>query len=458
MPRAGLWYAEGAAVEDALDVAQRMAQHPRVAEGAWEVWPDLWLPRARAEFQVPPNDPRYGGQWYFERVAMEDAWKLSAGAEEITIAIVDTGCELTHPDLTGKWVGGWDALDNDDDPSAPLVGPGANHGTACAGVASANTQNGEGIAGTCPLCTLSCVRLLGTGETLVPVSADALAFEKALEAKASVISNSWGFLEAIPAPLALRTAIEVAVNEGRDGLGAVVVFAVGNDDRTLADYEVVAVDGVIGVGATTNFDELTSFTNVGPSVDLVAPTATLTCDLSGAAGEDPGDYTGLFGGTSSACPLVAGVAGLLLAKVPNATAVDVARALVETAKQSPYATPDDSGHDLGYGYGLVQPAAALRWLSEEYGVAVDPVEPEADAGGEGPPADTSEADTGEGEAAAPDADAGESPQAQDGAAGASPGAAASGEGCGHRNPGEAAWAWMLAALGIAARWRARSAR
>jgi subtilisin family serine protease len=148
--------------------------------------------------------------------------------------------------------------------------------------------------------------------------------------------------------------------QGRGGLGTLVVFAAGNDDRPLGADELEALPGVINVGAVNNFGELAQFSNSGPSLDVVAPVGTSTTDISGPDGSDPGDYTTSFGGTSSACPLVAGIAGLLVSAAPMATATEIENALTSTAKQSLFATPDANGHDNFYGYGLVQAQAALR--------------------------------------------------------------------------------------------------
>jgi subtilisin family serine protease len=216
------------------------------------------------------------------------------------------------------------------------------------------------VAGTCPECRLRCVRLLPEDDAPVPVSADTDAFAFALESGAWVVNNSWGFSDPVPVPGPLRDAIRAVITEGRGGKGTVVVFAVGNDSRLLGDDELPAVPGVLGVGATNNFDELAQFSNSGNAVDVVAPMGTLTTDISGPAGDDPGDYTRRFGGTSSAAPVVSGLVGLLLAADPDRTEEAVRDALMGTAEQSLFATPKPNGHDDEYGWGVVRPAAALR--------------------------------------------------------------------------------------------------
>lgn len=352
-----LYLVEGRAHEDGADVAARLAQARDVRVAV----PDLYSARRRHEFAIPPNDARYGGQWYLAQLGIEDAWRASSGARSVTIAIVDDGCDFAHPDLT--FVGGRDVLDGDDDASFAPNLPQNAHGTACSGVAAAEGNNLEGIAGVCPKCSLACVRLIPhAAERLVPISADIAAFEYAFEIGAAVVSNSWGYAETTPVSEPLAAVVERLASQGRGGLGAVVVFAAGNENRVLADDEIMALPGVVTVGAVNNFDEEAPFANYGSALDLSAPTGSLTTDIHGADGYGPGDYTNLFGGTSAACPVVAGVAGLILSFAPTTTARDVQTLLKQTARKAPYATPGVDGHDPVYGYGIVDPRAALRAL------------------------------------------------------------------------------------------------
>lgn len=367
----------------AVELAARLPRDVRA------VLPDLRIPHVRRQIDVPPSDTLYADQWYLRRIDVEDAWRLEDGADDVTIVIVDNGCDATHPDLAGKLDPGLDVVDDDDDPSPHPSASGNEHGTACAGLAAATTDEAYGIAGVCAECRLRCVRLLGGDDEPIPLSADVRAFDFALEVEAEIVSNSWGFRDPIATPAPLAAAIERVLTTGRGGLGSFVVFAVGNDNRLVGDRELAALPGVLGVGATNNFDEAAPFSNRGEAVDVVAPAGTLAPDVVGAAGADPGDFTSLFGGTSSACPLVAGVAGLLVSAAPDATREALQDAIVASAAPSFFATPDERGHDDTYGYGLVQPAAALRacCFPEAIDAGVDAGEPDAgvaeDAGGEG---------------------------------------------------------------------------
>ena len=361
--------------QDGLRIAARLGAAPGVTIAV----PDLHLRRRRHGIEIPPNDPRYAGQWYLKKLGIEQAWRLSTGDADTKVVVIDDGCDMEHPDLREKFVGGRDVLDDDDDPSYQPGVPNNAHGTQCAGLVGAKTDNGIGMAGVCPECSLLCVRLLpGAEDKAVPVSADLAAFDYALEVGASVVSNSWGFSESLPVPAPLRALVELLHDEGRDGLGTLVVFAAGNENRVIESNELAAVRGVLTVGATSNFDEATPFSNRGASVGVTSPAGTITTDISGPDGMDDGDYTDVFGGTSSACPVVAGVAGLVMSARKDMTAADVLELLEETARRAPFAEPDGAGHDPTYGYGIVHPAAALR---EALGVEEEPESPESkDAG------------------------------------------------------------------------------
>lgn len=357
MPEAGLYLVRDTVGGDGVDAAVRLGAPALRARGVREAIPNLYL-RVKTTGAFTPNDPRFGGQWYFENLGMIDAWGLSQGAASDTIVVVDTGCDMTHPDLAAKMDAGRDVIDEDDDPSPDLTENGAEHGTACAGLSAAITDNAEGIAGGCPLCRLRCVRLIN--DLALPISKNVEAFQFALDTNASVVTNSWGFVDPIPVPKALADAINLVFDTGRSGKGAVVVFAMGNDDREVGIEEIEGVRGVLGVGAITNIDQATSFTNFGAPVDVVAPTGTLTTDIAGAPGGDPGDYTSSFGGTSSACPVVAGIMGLLVSAAPQKTSQELYDLVIQTARTAPYAEPDAQGHDPLYGYGIIDPVKALK--------------------------------------------------------------------------------------------------
>jgi MYXO-CTERM domain-containing protein len=312
---------------------------------------------------------------------MEEAWGFTKGDPTTTVVVIDSGCDMGHVDLVAKLDPGKDAIDGDDDPTYNPASPDNAHGTACAGLIGASTNNDEGIAGGCPECRVRCVRLV-EAETMVPLSADVDAFNFALETGAAVVSNSWGFADPIPVPQALEDAINNVFDTGRGGLGALVLFAVGNDDREIANDELQAVRGVLGIGAINSFESETPFTNSGDAVDLVVPTGTLTTDISGPGGYADTDYSSNFGGTSSACPVAAGIAALVVGAAPSKTSAEIYEILIKTARKAPYAVPDATGHDAVFGYGIIDPVNALR---EALGVVEEVPDAGADAGPPPPP-------------------------------------------------------------------------
>jgi len=371
---------------DALALSARLRADPLVVEAM----PDIALGMKGHSIPVPPDDPLYGGQWFYEKLDMESVWPHQSGDETITIAVIDNGCDMTHPDLSTKFDEGYDALDDDNDPTPPEVNDFVNdHGTACAGLVGAITNNGLGVAGMCPGCRIRCGRLVPDDGALVPISSDVDAFLWAMETGAAVISNSWGFNAAIAVPGPLRNAIEAAFDYGRFGQGAVIAFAAGNEASTINGDELCGVRGVLCVGAITTFDETTSFSNKGPPLDLVVYTGTYTTDIAGPEGSDEGDYTTLFGGTSSSCPVAAGAAALLVAEAPDLTSAEITELLISTVRPAVYAEPDETGHDEEYGFGILDIVAAHRSLRPDLvdGGATDDDagEPEPDVGDDDDP-------------------------------------------------------------------------
>jgi serine protease len=360
MPSRGIVLVRSASLlEDGAALAARLASVVR-AGALEEAYPDLAFRHRILAIDVPPNDERYPGQYYLEEVNIEGAWVHHSGDPNTLIVVNDNGCDLTHPDLVDKLEPGFDPFEEDDDPSWTEAERGENHGTACAGLVAASTDNGIDIAGACPECHVACARILPADGEPVTVSYDVRTFQFAFMTDADVVSNSWGFVDAIPVPDALADAIMEVQQYGRGGRGAVVTFAAGNDSRLVGDDELLAVPGVLGVGALSNIGALTQYSNSGNAVDVVAVTGSVALDIAGAQGDDPGNVTSTFGGTSSACPVVSGIAGLLVSAAPDLTADEINDLLTGTAKQTRLAEPDSNGHDLEYGYGVVQADAAME--------------------------------------------------------------------------------------------------
>ena len=349
------WWVPAEPGETGLDVALRWAAHPAVVSST----PDLVLPR---RVMVEFDDPRYEGQWYHEELGSPAMWELTLGDPEVRVAVIDTAIELAHPDLADGIVAPYDAFDDDEDPSP---NPGEycfdsttdicdQHGTAVTGIIGARANNGEGIVGFCPECSLVPIKLLGEG--MGSTSRDIAAYEHAIEQDAAVINNSWGYTVSIPAPQPLVELIEEASTSNRGGLGAVVVFAAGNDDRVVDDDELQVLPDVLCVSATDRYGNWTNYTNRGDGVDISAPSATVTTSYEGG-------YTETFGGTSAAAPVASGIAAWIIAHRPELTSEEVRQLMIDTAVQNAGVTFDEDGHHEVFGFGLVSPPAIVDALN-----------------------------------------------------------------------------------------------
>ncbi len=348
-------------------------------------YPDFAVP---TKPMATTNDPLYPNQWHLNNtgqgagkpgadVRAEQAWDVTRGDPSIIIAVLDNGFDLGHEDFAGKLVQGYDFLDNDPDPSPG--GPEDNHGTACAGVAAATGNNGIGVSGIAQGCKIMPIRMLGSFTTS---SVIASAFNFATANGADVISNSYGYrVPGIPIFPLIKAAINSSTTVGRGGKGCVIFFASGNDYRSIdpapgtpvdQDPELPAYEKVIAVGASNNFDRHIDYSNTGKALDLVAPSGgfldqdggTLnitTTDRTGPEGYAPGNYTDTFNGTSSATPLAAGVAALLLSVEPSLNYNQVRERLEETADKVGVdtGTYDSAGQSPLFGYGRVNAYRAL---------------------------------------------------------------------------------------------------
>ncbi|HZH98586.1 MAG TPA: S8 family peptidase, partial [Fimbriimonadaceae bacterium] len=256
-----------------------------------------------------PNDSLYSQMWPMSKINIERAWDVAQGAPTVVIAVLDTGVDLTHPDLVGKLVQGTDTIDNDSDPSDTQ-----GHGTHVAGTVAANTNNGIGVAGVGFNCRIMPIRVLGNSGGSDATVAAGITY--AVNNGAKVINMSLGG----PAPsTTLQNSMQFAVSRG-----VLPVAAAGNDGVTDPGYPAF-YDEAIAVAATDQNDARASFSNYGDWVDVAAPGQGILSTTLG------GGY-GMNSGTSMACPHVAGHAGLLYAYMgANATPASVRAQIENTA-------------------------------------------------------------------------------------------------------------------------------
>lgn len=283
-----------------------------------------------------PNDLQ-SVQWGLKKIHAEEAWDIGKGLGIIKVAIVDDAVKITHPDLapiiwtnTGEIadngkdddnngytddVHGWDCADNDNDPNPPDYATTSDftHGTHCAGIAGAATDNGLGVAS------------IGYGISIIPVKCkesgshgpdlkyvfQGVAY--AITAGADVISMSWG-------GGGYSQAYQELFNEAHQK-GIVLVAAAGNSNTDIPMFP-ASYTYVISVGASDINDQKANFSNYGKTVDVMAPGSNIYSTLA--------DATTLYGslsGTSMACPMTAGLIGLMKSRNPNALPEEIEECL-----------------------------------------------------------------------------------------------------------------------------------
>lgn len=302
------------------------------------------------------------------------AWAVSRGSPTVVVAIIDEGVDTGHPDLVSQIVTPYDAVDGDND-QTPQARDG--HGTACAGIVAAVAGNGAGVAGIAPNVKIMPVRIArgnGLGGWITNDAQIEDGIRTAVDQGAQVLSNSWGGgSESNP----INSAIDYALDRGRT-----VVFAAGNYSTSVSyPASLSASRAVIAVSATNEWDEFKTSSsrdgetgwgsNFGPEVSVAAPGVHIyTTDIRGPGGYDPSDYTATFNGTSSATPLVAGVAALLLSQNPNLTPSQV-RDIIQRSAQDLGAT----GRDDFFGYGRLDAERALAMASNPPVAISRPVTP-----------------------------------------------------------------------------------
>ena len=282
------------------------------------------------EPNTTPNDPTYARQSHLTQIAVAEAWDTTVGAEDLVIAIVDTGIDLDHPDLAGRIVGGWNVYDDNADYSDVH-----GHGTQVAGVVAAATDNQLGVAGVTWDCPILAVRASDPdGKASARHVAAGILW--ALNNGARVINVSF-------APLWSNRVVRAAATEAFNR-GSLVIISTGNEGQSTQSR---GYSEAIFVGAVNSSGEIASFSDRGPCVDLVAPgTAIRTTG-------DGGSYA-MANGTSFAAPIIAGVAALGWSVNPDLRPVTIAAALQDTAVDL-----GSVGKDPVYGYGLVDAAAAV---------------------------------------------------------------------------------------------------
>lgn len=390
----------------------------------------------RFQNQNRPSDELFSQQWHLDAnedvqlvsgadVGALEAWETTKGSRQVVVSVIDDGFDLSHPDLSGegKIIAPKDFIDGDTRPF-PETAAGDYHGTPCAGVAIGE-ENGEGIVGIAPNCAWQPIRF-----NLAAEDHELWEIFDFASKNSDVISCSWGPVPVF-APLSqllYDKMTEIATTGGRRGKGAVIMFSAGNYNAPLYApdnesfdwfvpmYGLQRTQGpilngnashpeVMAIASSTSLNTKAAYSNWGAEISVAAPSNnfhpidsqiwvpgrgiwTTDNDQQGQDFTPNSRYTGRFGGTSSACPLAAGVAALVISANPKLSGKQVRQILEETADKIEDLNPDPvlglqkgtydaQGHSEWFGFGKVNAARAVKRALE---VEVEEPEPEPNEG------------------------------------------------------------------------------
>ncbi len=302
-------------------IAALLAKHPQ-------------LKFAEQDQRVAPafaaNDPYVGSEWHLGKIGADIAWDSAQGSN-ITIAILDSGVDASHPDLSARMVAGWNFYDNNADTSDVN-----GHGTAVAGASAATSNNGQGVASVAGQARIMPVRI-ADANAYAYWSTVAQGLTWAADNGARVANISY-------VGVAASSTVQSAANYMKSK-GGLVVVAAGNNG---IDEGFAPTTSMIPVSATDSNDVKTSWSSYGNFVAMSAPGQTIWTTVRG------GGYQAWWG-TSLASPVVAGVVGLMMSAKPGLTSTQVESLLFATAVDLGAA-----GRDAYYGYGRVNAAAAVQ--------------------------------------------------------------------------------------------------
>ncbi|TWT07053.1 S8 family serine peptidase [Planococcus sp. CPCC 101016] len=277
-----------------------------------------------------PNDPYFNYfQYHHDNIETERAWDKTKGSSDVVVAVLDSGFDLNHQDLTNQIISAY---------STSSTGFSVDdHGTHVAGIIGSSIDNYAFGAGVAPETSIMAIDVF---EGEFAYTTDVVeGIYTAVSAGADIINMSLGSYES---SYYYNNAIQYAYQNG-----VVIVAAAGNDATTRTHYP-SSYDNVISVGSTTSYDGSSSFSNYGYDIDIVAPGSGIYSTL-------PYGSFGSMNGTSMASPVVAGVAALVLANEPQLTNDQVVNRLLTTTKDL-----GSYGKDYIYGNGLVNARQALK--------------------------------------------------------------------------------------------------
>lgn len=395
----GIWSLQAPDAWTAAEQAQSLSKLP----GVLSCYPAMRRPFALQDlYSTAPNDPYFSQQWHLENradsgpskgldVNVRSAWPFTKGSN-VTVAVVDDGVELTHPDLVDRFAGGphYSFLNNTSN-GGPSTSS-ASHSTAVAGLIGATGNNQRGVIGVAPEVKMaSWVIFLGNQFNL-----DSISMKSMFEAKSNVVdiqNHSWGAGGTFLYPLSTLEDIGISnsITAGRGGRGVIMTRAASNYRGSQGDANAdgyAADPRVITIAAARSDGRAARYSNPGACVLVAGPSAEstasgsaldlswptlVTTDRTGVNGRNPtvtatdsADYrfgsTG-FDGTSGATPVVSGVVALMLSVNPQLTYRDVQQALLVSSRHIDLADPllqtNGAGLRVSYNLGYGTPDAGL---------------------------------------------------------------------------------------------------
>lgn len=286
-------------------------------------------PNYRVFPALSPNDPTFGSQWHHFKIESPRCWDQFRGSASVIAAVCDTGVDLAHEDLVGRFVPGYNSVTQLPQALGGLVTAVHPHGTHVAGIIGAVGNNGIGVSGVNWDVRIMPIRVSdspGGGASYEQLTRGA---RWAAENGAKVINTSYSGVDA--------ATIETTGAYCRS-LGAIYLYAAGNDNRNLSGFD---HPNVTVVGASTSSDTKSSFSAYGLAVDVFAPG-------SGIWSTTPGNNYAAWDGTSMATPVAAGVCAMIRAARPSLTPSQVEDYLEWGCED--LGTP---GNDSYYGWGRV---------------------------------------------------------------------------------------------------------
>lgn len=309
---------------------------------------------------LTPNDPSYNSstQWGLFKINAANAWNVSTGNPSVVVAVVDDAVQTNHPDLSANiWtntgeiasngidddgngyvddVQGYDVADNDNNPNPPNTT--FDHGTHVAGIIGARSNNGVGVASIGYSVKIMAVKSTNQA-TLVTDGYDGIIY--AVNSGADIINMSWG-------GQGTSTSAQNIINWA-SAQGVLLIAAAGNNDVNTIFYP-AGYTNVISVASTTTNDSKSSFSNYGTWIDVSAPGSSIYSTV-------PNNTYAYMSGTSMACPMVAGLAGLIKSVNPSMTNADIENCLLSTADDIDAANPGYIGQ---LGSGRINAQAAVN--------------------------------------------------------------------------------------------------